>query len=247
MHVIRVIRRLCFASIVGASLLASGHAVAARAGEQSPELLTGSAERAIRLPYLLFLPADYDADAERRWPVILYLHGGSLRGDDLERLRTMGLPRRLQNERAFPFIVVAPLCGEGEIWTDTEALSRLLDEVISRHRADPRRIYAVGHSMGGRGALYAAYKAPNRFAAVVALSPVSPINAWAKQLRNTPLWLIHGDKDAAVPVADSNELAAAIEKAGGQLRYTRLPDRDHFILDLFDANEVFDWLLEHSR
>jgi predicted peptidase len=216
-------------------------------GEQAAQVLEARAERAIRLPYLLFTPSDYDAESERRWPVILYLHGGSLRGDDVERLRTLGLPKRLQNEPAFPFIVAAPVCPEGEIWTDTEALSRLLDHVTRDSRVDTKRIYVIGHSMGGRGALYAAYKDPERFAAVVAMSPVSPITAWAKQLRNVPLWLIHGEKDTAVPIKDSDELSAAIEKAGGKLRYTRLPDRDHFILDIFDKNEVFDWLLQHSR
>ena len=236
-------------ALAAVASLAVEHAVAAagKPGEQSAQIVHAPAERTIRLPYLLYVPSGYDADADRRWPVILYLHGGSLRGDDLERLRTMGLPKRLENETAFPFIVAAPLCPEGEIWTDTDALSRLLDEVISQTRADTRRVYVVGHSMGGRGALYAAYKMPQRFAAVVALSPVSPVTAWAKQLKDLPLWLIHGEKDSAVPIADSDELSAAIEKAGGaKLRYTRLPDRDHFILDLFDKNEVFDWLLEHS-
>jgi predicted peptidase len=216
-------------------------------GEQTAQALETKAERTIRLPYLLYLPADYGEQADRRWPVILYLHGGSLRGDDVERLRKMGLPHRLETDRNFPFIVVAPLCAEGEIWTDMDALTRLLDEVASEHRVDANRIYVVGHSMGGRGALYVAFKHPERFAAVVAMSPVSPITAWSKRLKDVPLWLIHGAKDTAAPIADSDELAAAIEKAGGQPRYTRLADRDHFILDLFDKDEVFDWLLEHSR
>jgi hypothetical protein len=203
--------------------------------------LSATADRSIRLPYLLFLPFSCEAEPDRRWPVIRYLHGGSLRDDDVERLRTRGLPKRLQKERAFAFIVVAPLCPEGEIWTDTEALSRLLDDITRESRVDTKRIYVVGHSIGGRGALYATYKMPERFAGVVAMSPVSPITAWAEQLRNVPLWLMHGEKDTAVPVKDSNDLSAAIEKASGKLRYTRLPDRDHFLLDIFDKNEVFDW------
>ncbi|HEX8280905.1 MAG TPA: alpha/beta fold hydrolase [Chthoniobacterales bacterium] len=216
-------------------------------GAQNAQLFEAKAERTIRLPYLLFLPASYSSDPNRDWPLVLYLHGGSLRGDDVERLRRMGLPHRLETDRDFPFIAVAPLCPEGEIWTDTEALIRLLDQVASEHRVDAKRIYVIGHSMGGRGALYTAFKHPERFAGVVALSPVSPITAWAKHLRHVPLWLIHGANDTAAPIADSDELITAMEKAGGQPRYTRLADRDHFILDVFDKNAVFDWLLEHSR
>jgi predicted peptidase len=176
-----------------------------------------------------------------------YLHGGSLRGNNIEHVRTLGLPQRLQHDQQFPFVVVAPLCAEGEIWTDTDALVQLVDEVVRNYRVDNKRVYVTGHSMGGRGALYLAYKYPERFAAVVAMSPLSPITAWAKQLHNVSLWIIHGAKDPAAPITDSEELFHAIEAAGGRLRFTRLADRDHFILDLYDKNEVFDWMLEHSR
>jgi len=101
--------------------------------------------------------------------------------------------------------------------------------------------------MGGRGALYLAYKYPGRFAAVVAMSPLSPITAWAKQLRIVPLWIIHGSKDAEAPSKDSEDLVHAIERSGGHPRFTALADRDHFILDLYERNDVFDWLTQHSR
>jgi predicted peptidase len=42
--------------------------------------------------YLLYLPQNYGRE-QKRHPLILYLHGGSLRGDDVERLRTSGLPQ----------------------------------------------------------------------------------------------------------------------------------------------------------
>ena len=215
--------------------------------QQTPRIFEAESRRPIRLPYLLFLPEDYGKDAGKRWPVLLYLHGGSLRGDDVERIRKIGLPHRLEEDRKFPFIVVSPLCPEGEIWTDTDALGQLVDEVCRTHAVDKKRVYVVGHSMGGRGALYLAFKQPARFAAVAALSPVFPITAWAKELRNLPLWLIHGENDKAAPIADSEELVRAIEQAGGHPKFTRLPDRDHFILDTVDRHEVVDWLMEHTR
>jgi len=216
---------------------------------QSEHVFESETRRPIRLPYLLSLPADYKEGSNQRWPLLLYLHGGSLRGDDVNRVRKIGLPHRLEEDRKFPFIVVSPLCPEGEIWTDTDALGQLLDDVGRRYGADTKRVYVVGHSMGGRGALYLAFKQPGRFAAVAALAPISPITAWAKELRKLPLWIIHGENDraACAPIADSAELVQAMEQAGGHPKFTRLPDRDHFILDTFDRNEVFDWLLEHHR
>ncbi len=216
-------------------------------GEQTAKVLESESRQAVRLSYLLFLPSNYDENGQQHWPLILYLHGGSLRGDDVERLRTLGLPHRLQQDRQFPFVVVAPLCPESEIWTDADALAQLVEHVIRTDRIDEKRVYVTGHSMGGRGALYLAYKYPERFAAVVAMSPLSPITVWAKKLRNVPLWIIHGEKDTAAPVKDSQELVDAIEQSGGHPRFTSLADRDHFILDLYDKNDVFDWMAKQTR
>ena len=224
------------------SLVAS--AVSAR---QHTEVVQLDVTQEVQLRCLLYLPEKYHDDHERRWPFILYLHGGSARGDDMERLRKMGLPKRLEQDRDFPFIVASPLLPEGEIWTDASALAALVDKIARAYRVDPARIYVTGHSMGGRGALYLAYRYPERFAAVVAISPYSPITAWSKRLTNVPLWLIHGAKDVQAPIRDTEELVQATEKAGGRPRFTSLPEADHFLLDWYDRNEVFDWLLEHRK
>ena len=235
--------RILLTALVWVVLLSVTTASAA----QQPQILEAETTQQISLPYLLFRPAKYDQDPQRRWPFILYLHGGSARGDDLERLRKMGLPKRLEQDAEFPFIVASPLLPEGEIWTDVQALGALIDEVTREHRVDPARVYVTGHSMGGRGALYLAHKQPERFAAVAALSPYSPITAWSKGLTNVPLWLVHGAKDVQAPIKDTEEIVRRIEKAGGAPRFTPLPDADHFILDWYDRDEIFGWLLEHRK
>lgn len=229
------------------SLLLLLAACATASAMQQRQTVKAEATQRIRMEYLLYRPAKYDEDRQRRWPLILYLHGGSARGDDIERLRKMGLPKRLETDAEFPFIVASPLLGEGEIWTDVNGLMALVDKVVRDNRVDPARIYVTGHSMGGRGALYLAYRRPDRFAAVAALSPYSPITAWSKQLANLPVWFIHGAKDVQAPIKDTEELVQATEKAGGKPRYNALPDADHFILDWYDRNEIFDWLLEHRK
>jgi len=230
------------ALFAGTAMMAAGSL-----GTQTEQNFDGEGPQAIHLEYLLFLPSTSNEDPHRRWPLILYLHGGSLRGDDVNKLRTLGLPHRLEQDRQFPFVVVSPLCPQGEIWTDADALAQLVDQVVRTNRIDEKRIYVTGHSMGGRGALYLAYRLPTRFAAIVAMSPLSPITAWAKELRNTPVWIIHGAKDGAAPIKDSEELVSAIEQSGGHPKFTPLADRDHFILDLYDKNDVFDWMTKHRR
>lgn len=184
---------------------------------QQAHVLDATITHPVHLSYLLFLPATYSAKPDTHWPLILYLHGGSLRGDNVEQLRTLGLPHKLESQPDFPFVVVSPQCPSGEIWTDTEAIEALLDHVINNYRIDQQRIYITGHSMGGRGALYFAYKLPSRFAAVLALSPYSPITAWGSKLAQIPLWLFQGTADTFAPITETKELVGAIQSAGGHL------------------------------
>jgi predicted peptidase len=118
--------------------------------------------------------------------------------------------------------------------------------VAHDYRIDPQRIYITGHSMGGRRALYFASRLPSRFAAVLSLSPISPITDWARQLAQIPLWLFHG-ADTSASIAETKELVQAIEAAGGHPRFNSLEGRDHFILDVYDQPDVYDWLLKQKR
>ena len=208
---------------------------------------TGDVSRNAQFPYLLFTPANYDPHGDERWPLIVYLHGGSARGDDAAKLRGIGLPRRLEREVEFPFIVVSPVCPEGEIWTDVDALAALVDQIVRDYKVDRSRVYLTGHSMGGRGVLYLAYRMPERFAAVAALSPYSPITAWSKRLAAVPLWIIHGAKDVQAPIRDSEELVQATEKAGGRPRFEALADRNHFLLDWYERDDIFQWRAQHRK
>lgn len=178
----------------------------------------------------------------------MYLHGGSLRGDDVEPLRTRGLPLLVDEDKSLPFIVVSPLCPAGEIWTDTETLIGILDEVTQKYRVDAERVYLTGHSMGGRGTWYLAYKYPERFAAIAPLSPNMIISAWAAKLKDMPIWAFHGAKDELAPISESQNLVDEIKKLGGSnLKFTILEDRDHFILDMYENKEIYDWFLQFRK
>jgi predicted peptidase len=217
------------------------------ASQQRSQVFEGQTTHPFKLSYLLFLSSYYEKRADARWPLILYLHGGSLRGTDIESVRKLGIPHKLETDPNFPFVVVSPQCPRGEIWTDAEALGALLDRVQADYRVDPDRIYVSGHSMGGRGALYLAYRFPQRFAAVVALSPLSPITAWGENLARAPLWIFHGKADNLAPVAETDQLIREIKAVGGHPRFDTLPGRDHSILDIYDRPDIYKWLLQQHR
>src|SRR3954470_20099277 len=63
------------------------------------------------LPYRLLTPKGYDARADKKYPVILFLHGAGERGNDnIAQLRNGGaeLAGKLQEQE--PTFVVAPQC-----------------------------------------------------------------------------------------------------------------------------------------
>ncbi|HMG04861.1 MAG TPA: alpha/beta fold hydrolase [Chthoniobacterales bacterium] len=238
---------IALAAIVAVRLTAQTTSESASAPfRQKTHTLHRDVPHKVQIQYLLFLPNGYEKGTER-WPLILYLHGGSLRGDDISQMKKWGLTEKVEADPNFPFIVVSPQCHKGEIWTDVDALGAILDEVARTYRVDPDRVYVSGHSMGGRGSLYAAYKMPERFAAVLSLGPVGPITAWAEKLAPIPLWLFHGPNDQFTPLKEVEELVHAIEAAGGHPQLTVLPGRDHYILDVYDRPDLYKWLAQQKK
>ena len=63
----------------------------------------------VDLNYLLYLPDDYQQN-QQNYPLVLFLHGKGERGDDLEKIKIHGIPRRIDQGIQFPFICIAPQC-----------------------------------------------------------------------------------------------------------------------------------------
>ncbi len=211
---------------------------------QHPQALDTVLRRPIHLDYLLYLPRGCGRD-DTRWPLILFLHGGLGRGDDLARVMWYPIPAHLAEDDSFPFIVVTPQCPEGRMWTDPEALGALLDEVIARYPVDPDRVYLVGYSMGGHGAWFTAYTCPERFAAMAVMSGQG--NPWfASRLAQVPVWIFHGARDGTIPVSESRRMADALWQEGGEVRLTIRPEQVHRPPTWAEHEELFAWFLTRS-
>src|SRR5438874_10867368 len=106
--------------------------------------------RLVKMDYLLFLPKRYEAKSQRRWPLILFLHGAGERGTNVWKVTTHGPSKFIQSHPEFPFILVTPLCPSNQVWS-SEVLLALLDEAEGAYRVDKSRVYLTGLSMGGYG------------------------------------------------------------------------------------------------
>jgi predicted peptidase len=217
-----------------------------------------SVSRALRLGYWLHLPRDYGVDAERRWPLILFLHGAGERGDDIDIVKRNGIPKvvdaALRAGEDFPFIAISPQCPCYSAWVEQEeTVLGLLDEVVVHYAVDTQRVYLTGLSMGGFGTYYIALNHPERFAAIV---PICGGLTWwtgfrerADALKNMPAWVFHGAKDETVPLAASQEAVDALRAAGNEaVRLTVYPDAGHDSwTETYNNPELYAWLLSHSR
>ncbi|HUR59831.1 MAG TPA: prolyl oligopeptidase family serine peptidase [Opitutaceae bacterium] len=224
--------------------------------------------RAVGYRYLLHVPAGAEADPDRRWPVLLFLHGAGERGDDLWRVAIHGPPKLLRGTGplteaetaaarvlAENFIVVAPQCPAGASWDD-EAVLALLDAVQAKQKVDPARVYLTGLSMGGYGTWSLASRYPERFAAVVpicgggqTISLLLATNEKKAALRTLGFRVFHGARDPTVPVNESERLVALLKRGGvTDLELTIYPEARHDSWTETYANaELYTWLLRHER
>jgi predicted peptidase len=199
-----------------------------------------------KISYLTFLPKTYSAKGAPV-PVIVFLHGSGERGSDLNKVKAWGPPALADKDPDFPFMVVSPQVPDGE-WWHANLLKAVLDEVLAKYNVDRSRVYLTGISMGGYGAWDLAMNYPGYFAAI------APICGGGNalrigQLKTVPTWVFHGLKDKSVPERESASMVAALKAAGGDVKYTVLPDAGHVDTWVYAYGEagLFDWFLGHRK
>ncbi|MEI8115432.1 MAG: prolyl oligopeptidase family serine peptidase [Bacteroidia bacterium] len=200
----------------------------------------------VKYNYLLHLPEDYGKDPNKKWPVIFYLHGRHASGKHLESLERYGLPYYLQKGKKIDFIVVSPQCPWNKNWASEDWFNPVYDEVASKLQVDDSRVYLIGMSMGGFGTWALANRMPDRFAAISPMCGGADVK-WADQLSKTPSWVFHGTADRSIPFSRSEVMVKALEKLKAEVKFTRLVNQGHDISKQFNDDELYSWLLKHSR
>ena len=200
--------------------------------------------------YLLYLPPGIER-GEDKWPIVLWLHGRSLRGRDLSLLKRYGPPALIARGHHLPFVVVAPQLPPDGSWYDLGPVADLLDEVVARYPIDPDRVYLLGFSMGGGGAYRMAFDYGDRFAAMIAIAGHTP-EARPDRVRAVerfPFLAIHGAQDLRVPLAPARRMAEALARdRAPQFEFRLIPGMNHSQLERLTRDEgLYAWLLGHRR
>ncbi|MFA6220126.1 MAG: dienelactone hydrolase family protein [Erythrobacter sp.] len=197
-------------------------------------------------PYLLHIPAGYNADASAHWPVIVFLHGKGERGSDLNPVRVHGPPKLVGSDPAFPFILLSPQVPVSEEGWDPAKLDATLDAALEGLRADRRRIYLTGLSMGGIGTWAWAIARPHLFAAIAPVAARGDPSAVCATSA-IPTWAFHGDNDPIVSTQGGIAMVEAQRACGGDPRLTIYPDTGHASWEAAYADAaLYLWFL-HQR
>jgi predicted peptidase len=202
--------------------------------------------REVACPYLLYLPKDYGKD-DRRWPLMLFLHGAGERGEDLKAVKVHGPPKLIDQGKEFPFIVLSPQCP-ADSWWDSDVLHALLTDIIAKYRVDEHRVYCTGLSMGGYGTWDLAIKYPKLFAAIAPICGGAGSGPAVCKIKDVPVWTFHGDKDTTVPMAETEYLVKRLKECGGNVKFTVYPGVGHDSwVKAYNDQALYEWFLSQRR
>lgn len=221
------------------------------------------------LNYRILYPNNFSK--EKKYPVVLFLHGAGERGNDNEAQLTHGSDLFLKNRKNFPAIVIFPQAPREDYWAKvdvdrsvtpfefnfkneeepTEALHlvmALLNSVTEENYVNKNRVYVGGLSMGAMGTYELLSRKPDIFAAAFAICG----GADPAIVKNYPegfnIWIFHGEKDDIVMPEYSKTMAREINSHGGNAKLSLYPDDNHNSWDsALSEPYLLPWLFAHQK
>ena len=186
-------------------------------------------------------------------PLLIYLHGGSGKGDDLNLITNVdGFPKYLKDgELGSPagYVVIPQLPASKKGWTDVGAdLLELIVSVRNTYAISADKVSLTGHSMGGTGTWGIAAAYPKTFVRIAPCSgSIANSQLNVNKLKNVSVRAFVGSADTIVSPDASVSFVAALQEAGGDAALTVFEGADHFAVPaltyLDEDIDILDWLL----
>jgi len=223
------------------------------------------------LPYRILYPDNYDKN--KKYPLILFLHGAGERGKDNEKQLMHGAKLFVteENRKNFPAIVLFPQCPEESFWAVTKidrskqpfkidfdysaepnwplaAANDLVKKVMNEEGVDKSKVYITGLSMGGMGTFESVYRYPGMYAAALPICGGGDVNKYDKRTTKTAFWVFHGASDAVVDVKLSREMVEKLKSLKSEVKYSEYEGVNHNSWDnAFAEKDFLSWMLTHKK
>jgi pimeloyl-ACP methyl ester carboxylesterase len=212
------------------------------------------------LPYRLIKPANYDST--RQYPLVVFFHDFWEKGSDNKRQLRQLVWQLLtpENRRAYPCFILAPQLPPTEPKWKTDGLgsetwpiqcsSQLIRDLGAQYAIDTNRVYAIGNSMGGAGALNLAVQHPDQIAAVLGISVFYRLTKNSVlQVNHIPIWFIYGARDERIDPVIRQTIRTDMREGQAIFRYTEIPAMGHRCWNeaFADVPSVLPWLFEQHK
>ena len=128
----------------------------------------------------------------------------------------------------------------------------VLDMIRKEFNVDSKRIYIMGHSMGGAGAIYLGVKHASLWAGIGAIAPahapagIFPQNYSLAPAKDIPMIIVQGDQDPLVPVAGVRQWIDQMKELHITHEYIERAGGDHGTV-LNDVPAVIAFFNQHSK
>ena len=193
--------------------------------------------------FSLYVPEYYAA--ERDYPLIVALHGGSGHGRDF-------LWTWLVEARSRGAILLSPTAKD-RTWSlmgpdiDTANIHAMVEHVAGRWRIDRRRVLLTGMSDGGTFCYVSGLRSDSLFTHLAPSSasfhPLLLDSVSRERLRGLPIYLMHGVLDWMFPVDIARSANEALSAAGAAVYYREIEDLSH-TWPRDENPRIMDWFLE---
>jgi dienelactone hydrolase len=162
--------------------------------------------------------------------------------------RGAGIPRPVIGGTAITDVAKVREASEKDVMA-------VLGMIRKEFNVDDRRIYLMGHSMGGAGTYYLASKHGKEFAAIAPIAPAAMgiTNDRAKVLQaikdaKLPMLVSMGDADEAVPVANVRMWVDTMKELQMKnVEYKEYPGVTHGPIMAASMESIYAFFAKHSR
>lgn len=212
------------------------------------------------MEYALYLPKSYDST--KTYPLVVALHG---LGSNPRQI--LGYPGFTGHADKHGYILVAPMGYNSRGWygsrgkgggrrSDPKNLGELSEKDVlnvleltrKQLKIDDKRIYLLGHSMGGGGSFHLAVAHPTIWAAIAPLAPaVSRRFTGLERAKHIPAIVVQGDKDSLVPVAGTRRLVEKMKELGVDHEYIEVEGGGHVTIAFEHFDEIFEFFDARSK
>jgi len=130
----------------------------------------------------------------------------------------------------------------------------VIEMIRKEFNVDERRMYLMGHSMGGAGTIYLGSKYPKLWAAIAAEAPAAMgmNNDRTRILQSikdagVPLFVVQGDADEAVPIANTRMWVDTMKELKMDYEYKEVPGATHGPIIGIGMPDVFAFFNKHTK